>query len=92
MASQGRGHRGGWQNTNQPPPTFDQRAFIEAIGAVTTTISQASAMAATISQASATVSQGGPSNLQRFKELETAAGRCFPTVLYIVHDGFWKGS
>ena len=40
---------------------------MEAIGAVTATIAQASVVATTIAQASATVSQGGLSNLQRFK-------------------------
>ena len=57
MASQGKGRRGGGGGNNQSPPTFDQRAFIKAIGAAT----------ATIAQASATVSQGRSSNLQRFK-------------------------
>ena len=57
MTSQGRGRRcGGWSN-NQPPPAFNQQAYMVAISAVT----------ATISQASATASQGGSSNLQRFK-------------------------
>ena len=57
MASRGRGQRGdGWSN-NPLPPAFDQQAFIEVMGVA----------AATIAQASATVSQGGPSNLQRFK-------------------------
>ena len=40
---------------------------MEAIGAATATIAQASVMTTTIAQASATVSQEGPSNLQRFK-------------------------
>ena len=67
MASRGRGRRGGGWNNNQPPPTFDQRAFMKAIGDATASITQASAVATTIAQASATVSQGGSSNLQRFK-------------------------
>ena len=57
MASLGRGRRGGKQGNNQPPLVFEQRAFIEAIGVA----------ASTIAQASTIVSQGGPSNLQRFK-------------------------
>ena len=57
MASRGRERRGDGRSNNQPPPAFDQQAFIEAIGVAV----------ATIAQASATVGQGGPSNLQRFK-------------------------
>ena len=40
---------------------------MEAICVVSATIAQASVVATTIAQASATVSQGGPSNLQRLK-------------------------
>ena len=40
---------------------------MEAIGAATATIAQASVVATTIAQASATVGQGGSSKLQRFK-------------------------
>ena len=69
MASQGRGRRGRPRGTgqappafNQPPafdqpPVFDQQAFVEAVGIV----------AAAIAQAGIAGSQGGPSNLQRFK-------------------------
>ena len=67
MANRGRGRQGSGRNKNPLPPTFDQRAFIETIGTATATIAQASVVAATIAQASATVGQGGPSNLQRFK-------------------------
>ena len=67
MASRGRGCRGGGRNNNQPPLTFDQQAFMEAIGAAIATITQASVVATTIAQASATMGQGGPSNLKRFK-------------------------
>ena len=67
MASRGRGHRGSGWNNNPLPPAFDLQAFIEAIGVVTITIARESVAAATITHASATVSQGGPSNLQRFK-------------------------
>ena len=67
MTNRVRGCRGGGQNNNPLPPTFDQQAFIEAIGTETATISQASVLVATIAQASATVSQRGPSSLQRFK-------------------------
>ena len=67
MESRGRGRRGGGRGNNQPPPAFNQQAFMEAIGATTTTIAQASVMAATIAQAIATMGQGGSSNLQRFK-------------------------
>ena len=68
MASRGRGRLGGGRNNNQPPLTFDQRAFIEAIGDAIATIAQVSVMATTISQAGAIMGQGGSSNLQRFKE------------------------
>ena len=67
MASRGRGRRGIGQSNNPRPPAFDQQAFIEAIGDATDTIAQATAVVATITQASATGSQGGSSNLQRFK-------------------------
>ena len=67
MASRGRGRRGGGRGNNQPPPAFDQQAFMEAISVVTATIVQASVVATTIAQASANVDQGGSSNLQRFK-------------------------
>ena len=63
MEIQGRGHRGGGWGNNQPPPTFDQQTFTEAIGTATATIAQASAVVATIAHASATVGQGGSSNL-----------------------------
>ena len=65
--SRGRGRRGDGQSNNPLPPAFDQQAFMEAIGAATATIAQVSAAAATIARASATASQGGLSNLQRFK-------------------------
>ena len=67
MANRGRGRPGSRRNNNQLPPAFDQQAFLEAIGTTTDTIAHASAAAGTIAQASATVSQGGPSNLHRFK-------------------------
>ena len=57
MASCGRGRRGRPRGTGQAPPTFDQQAFAEAVGIA----------AAAIAQASAAGSQGGPSNLQRFR-------------------------
>ena len=56
MASRGRGRRGRPRG-NSRPPVFDQQAFTEAVGVV----------AAAIAQASAVGSQGGSSNLQRFK-------------------------
>ena len=67
MASRGRGSRRDGQSNNQPPLAFDQRALMEAIGTATATIAQTSVVATTIAQASATVGQGGPSNLHRFK-------------------------
>ena len=67
MASRGRGHIGGGRGNNQPPPAFDQQAFMEAIGTTTATIARASVVATTIALASATVGQGGSSNLHRFK-------------------------
>ena len=53
MASRGRGRRGSGRSNNPLPPSFDQQAFMEAIGAMTTAIAQASAAAATIAHASA---------------------------------------
>ena len=63
MTSRGRGRRGRPRGTCQAPPTFDQppvfdrQAFAEAVGVA----------AAAIAQASIAGSQGGPSNLQRFR-------------------------
>ena len=57
MASRGRGRRGRPRGSGQAPPVFDQQAFVEAVGIAT----------AAIAHASAAGSQGGPSNLQRFK-------------------------
>ena len=63
MASRGRGRRGRPRDTGQAPPAFDQppvfdqQAFVEAEGIA----------AATIAQAGIAGSQGGPSNLQRFR-------------------------
>ena len=57
MARRGRGRRGRPRGTGQAPPVFDQQAFVEAVEIA----------AAAIAQASAAGSQGGPSNLQRFR-------------------------
>ena len=63
MASRGRGRRGRPRGTGQAPPTFDQpsvfdqQVFAEAVGIA----------AAVIAHASIASSQGGPSNLQRFR-------------------------
>ena len=57
MDSRGRGRRGRPRGASQAPPVFNQQAFAEAVGIATATIAQASAVG----------SQGGPSNLQRFR-------------------------
>ena len=63
MASRGLGRRGRPRDIGQAPPTFDQppvfdqQAFAEAVGVA----------AAAIAQAGIASSQGGPSNLQRFR-------------------------
>ena len=63
MASRGRGRRGRPRGTGQAPPTFDmpptfdQQTFVEAV----------SVAEAAIARASVADSQGGPSNLQRFR-------------------------
>ena len=63
MASRGRGRRGRSRGTGQAPPTFDQppvydqQAFSEAVGVA----------AAAIAQVGIAGSQGGPSNLKRFR-------------------------
>ena len=57
MASRGRGCRGHPRGTSQAPPVFDQQAFAEAVGITATAIAQASVEG----------SQGGPSNIQRFR-------------------------
>ena len=61
--NQGRGRRECPRGTGQAPPAsdqplvFDQQAFVEAVGIT----------AAAIAQADKAGSQGGPSNLQRFR-------------------------
>ena len=57
MASRGRGRRGRPRGASQAPLVFDQHAFVEVVGIA----------AAAVAQASAAGSQGGPSNLQRFR-------------------------
>ena len=63
MASRGRGRRGRPRGTGQAPrafdqpPVFDQQAFVEAVGIAT----------AAIAQTGIAGSQGGLSNLQRFR-------------------------
>ena len=59
MASRGRGRgrRSRQRGASQAPLVFDQQAFAEAVGI----------KAAAIAQASAAGSQGGSSNLQRFR-------------------------
>ena len=57
MASKGRGHRGRPQDTGQTPSVFDKQTFVEVVGITATAIAQASVAG----------SQGGPSNLQKFR-------------------------
>ena len=57
MASRGRGCRGRPRGASQAPPVFNQQAFAEAVGITVVAIAQASAAS----------SQGGSSNLQRFR-------------------------
>ena len=42
MASRGRGRRGCQLGSSRPPPSFDQKAFVEAMGAAIASIAQAS--------------------------------------------------
>ena len=57
MASKGRGRRGRPQDTGQAPSVFDKQTFVEVVGITATAIAQASVAD----------SQGGPSNLQKFR-------------------------
>ena len=57
MASRGRGRRGRPRGVSQALAIFDQQAFVEAVGVAVATIAQASVVG----------SQGGPSNLLRFR-------------------------
>ena len=57
MASRRRGCRGHPRGTGPAPLVFDQQTFVEAVGIAT----------AAIPQASVAGSQGGPSNLHRFR-------------------------
>ena len=78
MASRGRGCRGRPWGTSQAPPTFDQppvfdqQAFVEVVGIA----------AAAIAHAGIVGSQGGPSNLQKFRAHHhlTFTGRGDPMV------------
>ena len=54
ITSRGCERRGHPRGSSRPSPGFDQQAFVEAMGAAFTTI--------------ATGGQGGPSDLQRFRE------------------------
>ena len=65
MANREGGRGGGGRGNNQPAPTLDQQAFMEAIGAVTVALMRASVIAATIAQVGAIGNQGGLSNIQR---------------------------
>ena len=82
MASRGRGRgrRGRPRGTGQTPPVFDQQVFIEAVGIA----------AAAIAQAGIAGGQGGPSNLQRFREyhpLTFTGGRRSDNGRPLVHAG-----
>ena len=77
MASRGRGRKGRPRGTGQVPPVFDQQAFAEAVGIA----------AAAIAQASAVSSQGGPSNLQRFRAHHPHRGRRSDGAKPLVHAG-----
>ena len=57
MAIRGRGCRSHPQGSSQPPPAFNQQAFMEAMGTALTTIVQTNVVGG----------QGGPSDLQRFR-------------------------
>ena len=57
MTSRGRGRRGCPRGIVQAPPTFDQQAFVEAVGIAVTAISQACAI----------VRQSGSNDLQRLE-------------------------
>ena len=57
MASRGRGRRGRPRGASHAPPVFDQPAFVEVVEVAVVAIEQDSAAG----------SQGGPSNLPRFK-------------------------
>ena len=51
MERRGKGRRGGGRGNNRMSSAFNKQAFMEAIGAVTATIAQASIAAPTIAQA-----------------------------------------
>ena len=72
MASRGRGRRGRPRGIGLAPPVFDQQAFAEVVGIA----------AVAIAQAGIAGSQGGPSNLQRFRAHHppTFTGRGDPMV------------
>ena len=57
MVSQGQGRRGRSRGASHAPLVFDQQAFAKAVGIAATAIAQASVAG----------SQGGSSNLQRFR-------------------------
>ena len=85
MASRGRGSRGCPRGSSRPPPSFDQQAFVAAMGAAANAIAQASAVEG----------KEGPSNLQLFiaHHPPTFTGGGDPVVLIIGFDllrGFWR--
>ena len=57
MASRGRGRRGRPRGASQEPSVFDKQDFVEVVEIATIAIAHVSAVG----------SQGGPSNLQRFR-------------------------
>ena len=57
MARRGRGRKGRPRGIGQAPSVFDQQTFAEAVGITTNAIAQAGIVG----------SQGGPSNLHRFR-------------------------
>ena len=63
MENRERGRGGGGQGNNQPPPAFDQQAFMEAISVATAALMQVGVIASTIAQVGAIGNQGGSSNL-----------------------------
>ena len=65
MASCGGGRRGRPRGTGQAPSTFDQQAFVEAVGIAVTAIAQACAI----------VSQGGSNNLQHLEAPHPPLGK-----------------
>ena len=67
MENREKGSGDGGRDNNQPPPAFNQQAFVEAISAAIAALMRVGVITSTIAQAGAIRNQEGISNLQIFE-------------------------